>query len=161
MITESKLVLGLDIGEKYNGVAVAEYDTGKLVTTEICDAARLIAQLETLDPERVAVVGIEQFLLYAWNAQAKSWSTFRNIELIGVAKYLLSQQGIPYVEVKAVESKHVYSKKRLKEMGYDIRFDPKDHKRDALSVALYAADRLRTNSKRVVVRSYGETFASI
>jgi hypothetical protein len=76
--------------------------------------------------------------LYPWAAVSQSFKEFENVQLIGVVKYILDELGIPYLEMRAVDSKSLYSKERLRRMGYEIERDPYDHKRDALSVALYA-----------------------
>lgn len=144
-----RYIIGLDIGDKYNGVAVIQADTGELQTIEIASPERLVVNMEQLKPKDIALVGMEEFLLYPWAAQAQAWKTFENIEKIGICKYLLEQKKIPYIMVKAVESKKVYSKERLLRLGYVISHDAHDHQRDALSVALYARDRLATKSKRI------------
>jgi hypothetical protein len=134
----SKKVLGLDIGSKHNGVAIIDGDTNELLHTEICTRERLLACIKTQSKEHVALVGIEKFVLYPWAAESQSFKEFENVQLIGVVKYLLDDLGIPYVEMRAVDSKSLYSKERLGRMGYVIERDPYDHKKDALSVALYA-----------------------
>ena len=151
--------IGLDIGEVSNGVAVVDTTTRELLHAEVCDVARLIEQVESLKKENISIVGIEKFVLYPWMAETQAWKNFKNIELIGIVKYLLSQKEIPYIEIKAVQSKKVYSKARLKRLEYVVQNDPHDHKRDALSIALYAADRLRGDSNRIVRLSYTEAYA--
>ena len=145
-----KRIIGFDIGDKYNGVAVIDAQTGELHLTEIASRERLIAGLERMTAHDIAIVGMEEFVLYPWAAQSQSWKTFENIEIIGISKYLLAQKQIPYLMVKAVESKKVYSKDRLQRLGYTIKHDSHDHQRDALSVALYTRDRLAANAKRIV-----------
>lgn len=133
-----KKVLGLDIGSVHNGVAIIDADTNELLHTEICTRERLIACVKNQNPDEIVVVGIEKFVLYPWAAQAQSFKEFENVQLIGVVKYLLNDLGIPVVEMRAVESKSSFPKRRLKQMGYDVGRDPYDHKQDALSVALFA-----------------------
>jgi hypothetical protein len=133
-----KKIIGLDIGSKHNGVAIIDGDTNELLHIEVCTRDRLLACVKTQSPKHVALVGIEKFVLYPWAAESQSFKEFENVQLIGVVKYILDELGIPYVEMRAVDSKSLYSKNRLARMGYEIERDPYDHKRDALSVALYA-----------------------
>lgn len=147
-----KKTIGLDIGSVHNGVAIIDSDTEELLHVEICTRDRLIACIKNQDPKQITVVGIEKFVLYPWAAESQSFKEFENVQLIGVVKYLLDELGIPVHEMRAVESKSLFSKTRLKDMGYEIPNDPYDHKRDALSVALFANHARKPKAKPRRVR---------
>lgn len=142
-------IIGLDIGSIHNGVAIIDADTAELIKTETCTTERLIANLELLSPEDTLIVGLEQFVLYKWATKSQTWSDFPNVQTIGVARYLLNKAKIPHMMLKAVESKQMYQKTRLKRLGYDIQNDAHDHQKDALSVALLTRDFLQKKSNRI------------
>lgn len=143
-----KKVIGLDIGSLHNGVAIIDSDTRKLLHTETCNRDRLIACIKNQKKKDVLVVGIEKFVLYPWAAESQSFKEFENVQLIGIVKYLLEERGIPYVEMRAVESKSLFPKTRLQDMGYDVGPDPYDHRRDALSVALFAEHHVQMKTRK-------------
>lgn len=145
-------VLGFDIGDKHIGVSVIEGDSGSLLFAGVLTPDAFVKYVEEVvrKPEEVLIIGIESFLLYPWAAKSQSWKEFKNIELIGISKYLLEQSGTPYIMIRPADSKAVYGKTRLKRLGYEILGDTNDHMRDALSVALYARDRRKERHKSIV-----------
>lgn len=145
---KQKRIIGLDIGSIHNGVAIIDAVDGSLLHTEVCSRERLIACVKNQSSKEIAIVGIEKFVLYPWAAKAQSFQEFANVQLIGVVKYLLDELGIPYVEARAVQTKTQFSKERLARMGYHIQYDVDDHKRDALSVALYAKHQKERQEKK-------------
>jgi len=127
-------ILAFDPGET-TGWALYCTDSG---TGETCKVSgefptwRLLhALIESYNPD---VVVYEEFRLYPAMAKAKSFSTFPEVEVIGVLKYLCQQRGLTPVAQKASYKDQVEIPRRV-----DGVKGP--HARDALRHAVYYVER--------------------
>lgn len=123
--TSKKRILGIDPGET-TGVA---YWDGQLW---ICEET---PNWQDLEPwiEFTDVAVIERYSLYAGKANAKTHSTFPEVEVIGVIKYLCQRYGVNMV-VQGADHKAFYSDTKLTNLGL---YHPSKHVRDALRHALW------------------------
>ena len=91
---------------------------------------------EFLIENKPDIVVYEEFRLYPAVAKAKSWSTFPEVEVIGVIKYLCEQRGTPLIAQRA----SVKARTTIPPRVAGVRGP---HARDALKHALYYIERTR------------------
>ena len=89
--------------------------------------------LEVIKNQKPNVIVFDEFRLYPWKAKHKSWSSFIEVEVIGVLKFLAKHFGIKAVG-QGAQHKKFFNDRRLKQMGL---YSSSPHIRDAIRHALY------------------------
>jgi len=112
-------ILALDPGHTTGWAALTEEKV--LATGMFADYDGVLELVQKFCPE-IAV--IEDFVLHPWRSRALAWSQLRTVQTLGVMKYMLDEQSIPYVLQSSSLVKQ--SSKRL--VGYTS-----DHERDAVT----------------------------
>lgn len=87
--------------------------------------------LEAFKPD---IIVIEAFRLYPWKANAKTWSSFPEVEVIGAIKHECYRLGFDWVE-QGADTKALFNDEKLKKLGLWKGFTA--HGRDAIRHALY------------------------
>jgi len=113
------VVLALDPGHTTGWAVLTEE---KVVATGLFPGYdELLEILQKYCPE-VAV--IEDFVLHPWRANALAWNQLWTVQILGVMKYLLDEQSIPY----ELQSSSLVKRTSKRLVGYTS-----DHERDAVT----------------------------
>lgn len=125
------ILVGIDPGSVHCGLVVfkapySEHPLEPFYHQELTPE-ELFLFLRTLAGADV-FVAYESFHLYAGRAVHKTFSSFPEVEVIGVIKYICEQLGFSYCDV--LPSAH-------KQHHYDRKFES-GHVKDAYSIAMYA-----------------------
>ena len=126
----SKILLALDPGET-TGFALFNANNNLLIETGVCNGLlEVFDLLEQICPEQVT---FESFFLYPGRAASKIFSSFPEVENIGVIRFWCLQNGIKYSERSASVAKGKYPDLLLKGTPYWAK---NKHSRDAVKHGL-------------------------
>lgn len=139
-----RFIIGIDPGDKHVGFATwagnsVDKPGGGIRRAYELDASEALEHVELLLDEWITdgiepVIVVEEFVLYAWEAQSQSGSNMLTSQMIGAIKWMGERRNVTVVEQKATIKKPTRSQLKargIKQLGKGT------HARDAELHLLY------------------------